>query len=339
MSSVEQINSAAKQITLGISIICIIFGTIGLLLNLIIFTRRSFQANSCCIYFLAATCINLFVVFIIVPFRILVGVFNIDPTSNNEPLCKIQIYLFSVTRALAIWFIALACMDRYFCSSSNIKLRTLNSVKFARRIICTCTALLIIVYIHNLIYFKIGLVSDQLGHLVPSCIPTRGIYAIFTPFWNLVWYALLPSFLMFIFGILTINNIRRSHHRVISQNQLSQNRINNQLLKMLLIQVITILLTIIPFIACRLQLSLTLNNIKSQYEIARDNLFLQTATVISLISHSISFYLFTLTGPIFRQELIRIIAIWLPLLIPKNKGQHHACMITNVQNRRIHPIQ
>lgn len=111
MSSVDELNNASAQITLSISVICMMLGTIGLLLNLAILTRHSLRLNSCSMYFLSATCSNHFVVFVIYPFRILIGTFNIDPTVYNEPLCKIQIYIFSVVRALAIWFIALACID------------------------------------------------------------------------------------------------------------------------------------------------------------------------------------------------------------------------------------
>jgi hypothetical protein len=92
-------------------------------------------------------------------------------------------------------------------------------------------------------------------------------------------------------------------------------------LKMLLIQVITILLTIIPFIVYRLRASFTSNYVKTQYEIAQDNLFLQTATVISLISHSISFYLFTLSGAIFRHELNHFLSKYLRILV--NRIQIH----------------
>ena len=90
---------------------------------------------------------------------------------------------------------------------------------------------------------------------------------------------------------------------------------NDQLLKMLLIQVITILITIGPFVVYRVRASFTSNNVKSQYELAQDNLFLQTATVLSLISNSISFYLFTLSGIIFRRELLRILSNCLQVLL------------------------
>lgn len=99
MSSAEQLNNAATQITLSISVTCIVLGIIGHLLNLIILTRRSLRSNSCSMYFLAATCLNVFVIFVILLFRILVGTFNIDPTVYNEPLCRILVYIFSVLRA------------------------------------------------------------------------------------------------------------------------------------------------------------------------------------------------------------------------------------------------
>ncbi|CAF3923998.1 unnamed protein product [Rotaria sp. Silwood1] len=339
MSSIEQLNNVTTQITIVLSATCIALGIVGDFLNLAILTRPSFRSNSCSFYFLAATCVNLFVVLVILPFRILVGGFNIDPTVYNEPFCKIQIYCFSVIRALAIWFIALSCADRFFCSSSNNKLRALSSIKVARRAICICAVVIFAVYIHVLIYFKIGLVPNQFDQLAPPCVALHGFYSTFSPLWNLVWYALLPSFFMLLFGFLTMANIRQMRPQIFAQNQQPQtqqkkNRINNQLLKMLLIQVITILLTIIPFIVCRLRMSFIANAVKTQYEVAQDNLFLQVVTVISLISHSISFYLFTLSGPIFRRELIQIIVNRLIARISLHKVQPEVSMVKNLQNYR-----
>ena len=305
--SIEQLNNTASQLTLLISTVCMIFGSVGLILNLIILTRRSLRSNCCSIYFFSSTCVNIFIVFVIFPFRILVGTFNIDPTIYNEPLCKIQVYIFSIARALSLWLISLACLDRYFCSSPKATLRALSSMKLARRSICLCTLLLFIVYVHYLIYFEINSTLDQFGRSTSTCVARRGLYRTFAPLWNLIWYALLPSSVMFFFGLLTMANIRQTRRQIVPQNyrqQLKRTQINSQLLKMLFIQVLTIVLTILPFIVYRLRASFTSNINKSQYELAQDNFFLQISTVISLISHSISFYLFTLASTIFRRELL-----------------------------------
>ena len=111
MSSVEELNNLASQMTLSISATCIALGIIGHVLNLIILTRRSLRTNPCSLYFFAATAVNIFIVLVVIPFRILVGTFNIDPTVYNEPLCKIQVCTFSIARALGLWLIALACIE------------------------------------------------------------------------------------------------------------------------------------------------------------------------------------------------------------------------------------
>ena len=145
-----------------------------------------------------------------------------------------------------------------------------------------------------MIYYEIGYTSDRFGRLSPTCVARRGVYRQFAPLWNMVWYVLLPALLMFIFGLLTISNIRQSQRHVRSHNeqniaQLRRNGINNQLL----VQVITILFTVAPFSIYRIRASLTSNTVKNQYELAQDNLFLQTATVVSLISVHIIGYHFS----------------------------------------------
>jgi hypothetical protein len=342
-SSVEQLNTAASQVTLLISVVCIVLRSVVLLLNLAIFTRPSLRSNSCSIHFFWATCVNIFIVFVILPFRILVGTFYIDPTVFNEPLCNIQVYIFSIARASSLWFISLACIDGYLSSSSKANLRAFSSVKFARRFIGICALLLFIVYIHYLIYFEIGLAPDPFGRLTPTCVARRGPYRTFVPLWNLIWYALLPSCVMVFFVSLTMANIRPTRWQIVPQNdqwQPKRNRINTQLLKILFIQVVNIMLTILPFIVYRLRASLTSNYIKSQYEVAQDNFFLQVATVISLISHSISFYLFTLASTIFRRELIQILSkcARIPINHPQN-GSTTGVHTGNHQSNTTHRVR
>lgn len=337
MSSAEDLNTISSQMTLSISITCIVLGILGHILNIIILSRRSLRSNPCAIYFLAATCANIFVVVIIFPFRILVGTFNIDPTVYNEPLCKIQVCVFSIVRALGLWFIALACIDRFCCSSSTTKLRSLSSMKIAQRSIVSCSIVMCIVYIHYLIYYEIGLAPDRFGRLSPTCVAQRGFYRTFAPLWNMIWYAALPSLIMFIFGLLTIANIRQSHRHVTSHNQsnsisMRRNGVNNQLVKMLLVQVITILLTIAPFFAYRIRASFVTNPMRNEYQLAQENLFLQVATVVSLISPSISFYLFTLSGTIFRRELLRLLSNCLQIPLHTLQLQTDSLILTNTRN-------
>lgn len=102
-------------------------------------------------------------------------------------------------------------------------------------------------------------------------------------------------------------NIRQTRRQIVSQNyrqQLKRNKVNSQLLKLLFIQVLTIVLTILSFIVYRLRASFTSDANKSQFELAQGNFLLQISTVISHISHAISFYLFTLASTIFRRELL-----------------------------------
>ena len=337
MSSVEELNNISSQMTLSISITCIVLGIIGHVLNLIILSRRSLRSNPCSLYFLSATCVNIFVVIVILPFRILVGTLTIDPTVYNDPLCKIQVCVFSIIRALGLWFIALACIDRFCCSSSNTKLRSFSSRRVAQRSIGCCSILTCIVYIHYLIYYEISFVPDRFGRLSPTCAARRGFYRTFAPLWNMVWYALLPSMIMFIFGLLTIWNIRQSHRHVASHNepnsiQMRRNGINNQLVKMLLVQVITILVTIAPFFVYRVRASFLPNPTRSEYQLAQENLFLQVATVVSLISPSISFYLFTLSGTIFRRELLRLLSNCLQIPLHTLQLQTDSLILTNTRN-------
>jgi hypothetical protein len=59
--------------------ILLILGNIGEILNLIIFLQRSFRANSCASYFLAASCSRLF----FINYTILLNDLSIGKSANN----------------------------------------------------------------------------------------------------------------------------------------------------------------------------------------------------------------------------------------------------------------
>ncbi|CAF1244988.1 unnamed protein product [Adineta steineri] len=114
---------------------------------------------------------------------------------------------------------------------------------------------------------------------------------------------------MLVFGSLTLNNLRR-HREVIPmvpRNNHTIRRTDAQLSRMLALQVLVIVVSTLPFSIYRLYASFTVNITKDPLRLTIENLAFEIANMLTQFAHSTSFYLYTLTGTIFRKEFYKII--------------------------------
>jgi hypothetical protein len=289
--------------------------------NVLVFTRPSLRSQPCSLYFLSATCFNLFVIFVVIPVRIVSEGFNIDLANYNLGICKTEIFAFNVARTIPCWLIVLVCVDRYFHSSTSASIRRISSLKTAKLGIGITIVAIIILYSHMIIYYEIYNMSNQFGNIVPECYGQKGIYRTFKSVWYMTLYSLCPSLLMFLFGFLTLTHLRQQRQvaqRIPEINQ-TVRRTDMQLLRMLVGQVFAIIIATLPFTIYQLYVSFTVSVAKSTIRLALENFAGETAGVLTYFAHSSSFYLYTLTGTIFRKELLKIIGkYWHP-----NRNQVH----------------
>ncbi|UJR16773.1 hypothetical protein I4U23_003673 [Adineta vaga] len=216
-------------------------------------------------------------------------------------VCKIK-YLFSYTwKTLAIWYLLLACIDRFLHSSSNINMRRWSSYKVAYRVIPITFILVHLAYFHVLIFYDILLPQR-------SCSIENVAYNIFLGIWHLVTYGSGPPLLMLLFSIFTIRHIR---HRAVmpitirnssSQGHRRSNKSRN-LIRMTFVQCLVVGSTITVYAISQWYISLTSHQTKTNLQIARENLFFVLSGIIAGVGHNITFFIFTLTSRLFREQL------------------------------------
>lgn len=83
---------------------------------------------------------------------------------------------------------------------------------------------------------------------------------------------------------------------------------DSQLLRMLTAQVFAIIIPTLPYSTIRLYLSFSASIVKDTIRIAQENLIGQTTNTMTFFAHSSSFYLYTLSGSVFRKDVFKIIA-------------------------------
>jgi hypothetical protein len=174
-----------------------------------------------------------------------------------------------------------------------------------------------------IVYYEITIGHDRFGNISPSCSGQKGIYSTFLGLWNMLLYSLCPCLLMFLFGLLTLNNIRQ-HRRVIpgaAENNRIARRTDTQLLRMLSAQVLIIIIATLPLSIYQLYSSFTSSFTKSTLQIAQENLAARIVGTMTYFAHSTTFYLYTLTGTLFLKELVKIIRrCWHRNLIGPTRG-------------------
>ncbi|CAF1398190.1 unnamed protein product [Adineta steineri] len=313
MSSINVIipplNTAASIISF--ILLCILFalGAVGLIFNIIVFTRPSLRREPCSLYFLSSTCINLFVIFLVIPLRILSNSFYIDLAYYNIGICKVEFFAFYSIRTISCWLIGLACADRFLHSTANPDIRRISSLKTAKITIGSIIIIISILYCHMIVYMSIKYAINQSGNVVSSCESENDIHRTFLSILYMILYSLCPSFLMILFGCLTLNNIRQRRHiisRITGDNRIAR-RTNIQLLRMLTAQVFVIIITTLPQSINQLYKTLTANTAKDTLRLAEENLSSKIFTGMTFFAHSSSFYLFTWSGSIFRKELYKFL--------------------------------
>ncbi len=279
----------------------IILGTIGNILNLLIFTRPIRSRSSCIFYLIAASIDNILVIYTSLLFRLLSSGYSYNLTISDF-FCKLRFYLSYVFLAVSPYFFILACFDRYCSSSISVRRRSWCNREIAKRFTIGAIILAFILYVHMAIFYK----KNTSGTSI-SCSATPGVYTVFYRIFYLVIYCLLPSFFMGVLCILTLINIREQARRIrptLVSGGNNLRRIDRQMMRMLFSQVLTQLLCILPHAVINI-VALFINTNSTIY-----NFFSQIFFLPLYVSYTTSFYVFTLSSRIYRKELIKIVWFW-----------------------------
>ncbi len=277
-----------------------IFGTIGNILNLFIFTRSVLLRSSCTLYFIAISINNLLAIYIAILNRLLIDGFFIDLGSYSNIICKGRTYLGYILLSVSPFYFILAFFDRYCSTSSSVKYRSWSNKKTAKKCILGAVLLAAILYSHIPIYFQIQTTIDS----KVMCYPQMGTYNFFWSVFYVVVYCFAPCICLTVLGILILINIRRQL-RLIQPNVVNNwnihRRLDRNLIQMLFSQVLTQLICILPFaIINLLGMFINANSI--------DFIFLKKFFTIPLFAGYVTnFYIYTLSSRIYRQELMKLL--------------------------------
>lgn len=322
---IAMLNTARVQNNRYFTIIVFIIGVIGNCLNVLVLSQPILSQVPTTRYFLAASGASLASLTSGLVARIMSG-WAADPASYNTSLCKFQVFVNKVGQTSCSYFLLAATMDRWFLSNQNRKYRQLSSMKNSTRIIIFI--LLIVGSYHSLhsICYEAFQTAPPLKCYAGSivCRYFENISYTFTTI-------LIPQCLMLVFGWKTISNIRQSRRRIKDNNSTKNSifnttnanhlaRVRSQpttastkakcLTRMLIIQVFTYILLTLPAAGEALYMTITIDSKGSELtdlQLAIDRFMFAFTTVLSYMSISLPFYLYTLMGSVFRQTLWKLL--------------------------------
>lgn len=197
------IGKITSEMTLYGPILLLIIGTIGCACNLLTFTSKKLRRNSCAFYFLCSSIFDFLSIIFGLLTRLAADHFGSRLQNTSQSYCKFRAYAVSAIPLIATYFVLLSAIDRCMSSSRHVRLRSFSQMVVAYRAAVIVILLGMITCSHILVSYN----------LRPKCATLPGSYAIFDGMFVVFWLGVIPHVLMWIFGSITLINIRRLEHR------------------------------------------------------------------------------------------------------------------------------
>ncbi|UJR20308.1 hypothetical protein I4U23_023439 [Adineta vaga] len=315
MLDVNKLSAILLIIDSYMIVILYITGVVGAILNIITFLQKQIRQNSCAVYFLSGSILDLCLMNVTILLDIIIT-FNKILSNRIYPSrvwCKLGNYLTFLLTCLSSSFITLASFDRFCMSSLNQTLRKWSRLIISRIVVIIMLMMWALFGLHVPIAYDY--IQDPITN-ASRCTVQTSLAAVFIAidgyFYSLFNGAIVP-FLLLVFGIMIIYNVRKSRRRVAVQVEGRNNnsrieigtvrsRQNSHMIKMLLVQVLLTIILNIPYVIIYL--------LGFYQTIPADPLPLFVLITCSFIArwfyymnYCKNFYVNTLTSALFRSSL------------------------------------
>ncbi|CAF0866349.1 unnamed protein product [Adineta steineri] len=287
---------ASKMIYAYGALVLIAFGTVGNLLNILVFIRWKSLRQMSNSVFLLASFIGSLVQLWTVRFSLAVlNLTGIDLLKNSLFYCEIRWLFGRMSSSITMTSICLASIDRFLVTSRNVRYRYAFNMKRVRLMVIILTLI-----------FLFPLIPDIVYYWTPNCTSPGAPYGYrqYTTYFNTILTNFIPVPVLVLFGILTWRNL---HATRLVQN----NRLEMQVNRMILAELIMVCFTSIPNIITTIYSLATITMVKSQLRTAQDNLWLNIFAILTISTYCGSFYVYCAVSSSYRKK-IQTILYWKP---------------------------
>ncbi|CAF0767476.1 unnamed protein product [Adineta steineri] len=318
-----------KYICLAIFVI----GVIGNLLSVLVFSRASLRHRSCAVYFLALAITDIASLSASFIDTVLPSYNHVPLTAKSLFICKLNPLMVYFTTDLSNFLLAVASLDRAVSIQCPLTSKRFCRARIAIYIIIIMSIIFLLINAHIFWGFEIVTVESQdpplqaclpsktkiVYHNEPNSINYDRFYQIFDSL-DMLFAVVIPFIVMLICNIIIIIRVltsRRSIRTIMttalhSKKHRKRHEKEKQLTVMLLGSAAAFLVFTLPT-----EINDTVRVFRpSDASQIKGAMALITAIFIAMgqLNHAIHFYIYTLTGQVFRNELIQLFTL------PKNKN-------------------
>ncbi|CAF0807250.1 unnamed protein product [Adineta steineri] len=292
-------------------VILIFLGTLGCIINLIVFTQKNLRKNPCSIYFIAYNIANFIYIYSsLISLTLSIG-YKIDASIYNLILCRLRLYIIALSNCLSSYYLILASIDRIWITSHNAIVRRRSNRRFACIFIIIGTIFWTLFHIHALIFSTIS----QIAPNTFLCYYQSGGHLIFMGYYSIVkeTTALL---LLIICGLWSIKNIRKTRRvriapvlsvsgTTVGNNILSSSK-DRQLILMLFMDITIYILFSFSFAIFLMYQQITQNQLKTSDRIQIETIIRNICLFSSGIPFCLGCYTNLFISKTFRSEIKKI---------------------------------
>ncbi|CAF1201482.1 unnamed protein product [Adineta steineri] len=226
-----------QQYSLYSSSFVFTIGTIGNLLNILVFTTlKLFRNNQCVLYVVTESIANIFQLTIFALIYILPAIYQTDPATSSLFWCKFRLMMISLCTLISFSTICFSTSHQYLSTSHLFYLRQLSTIKLTKFLICTSV---IISMLHTIPF---GIFTEIQASFcgIYNRNMLNYIYYVYCP----VLSGFLPVLIASVFSFLAYNNVRRIVRR---QIPIVRRKLDQQLTAMILIRIIVFIVLTVPY--------------------------------------------------------------------------------------------
>lgn len=240
------------QINIYLGIFILIAGTIGNLLNLLVFlSLQTFRQSSCAFYLLIMSIANIGQLYTGALSRTMISGYSIDWTTTSLFYCKFRLLFLQFSSLVSYSCLCLATIDQFFATSSRVRWQQWCNLKLAQRLTAAITFIWMLHTIPYAILFQ-QVTSSTTNKT--SCVASDTVFARYRAYFvGLFLTGFIPVMVTVVFGLLAFHNVHQLAYRTVP---LVRRELDKQLTTMVLVQVLVNVLTDVPFVICN---ALTIN--------------------------------------------------------------------------------
>ncbi|CAF1248066.1 unnamed protein product [Rotaria sordida] len=272
----------------------VITGLIGNIINIILFTQlKLFRRNQSAFYLIVASIVDCFQLIFAAATRATVVAFGFDPTRTSIVWCKLRIYFLQFGSITSSGTVCFAAIDQYLSTNYHHRLRQMSTFKLAQYLV---GILIVLVALYSILFPVFFEIHGNAGCTTVN--PIFNYYYSFVHFCILI--SILPIVISSLFSLLAYQNVRRIVRRQVA---IIRRRLDRQLTAMILVRVILLVITVLPFVSLRVYQINNPMNQNDTFAVTVDQLIRIVITTVYNTNYSGTFYVFLVASIRFRRQV------------------------------------